>query len=266
VGRGGGSIEDLWPFNEESVVRAAFESEIPLISAVGHETDTTLIDYVSDARAPTPTGAAEIAVPVRSELLSSTDEYGSRLRRSLLTRVSNLRDRLRVARLPRVEAILTPKRQRFDYAEGGLKRGLQATVDRKALELTKVSARLRPDALPLDLRRRRERLRDISIRARPALDRLHTRLSDQLRAKGKLLETLSYQATLKRGFAVVRGADGSIVRAARKARTLNDVTLSFEDGDVRANVESTPSGVVATNKSSGDGQTRTKKADQGDLF
>ncbi|MEM6901033.1 MAG: exodeoxyribonuclease VII large subunit, partial [Pseudomonadota bacterium] len=250
---------------EESVVRAAFESEIPLISAVGHETDTTLIDYVSDARAPTPTGAAEIAVPVRSELLSSTDEYGSRLRRSLLTRVSNLRDRLRAARLPRVEAILTPKRQRFDYAEAGLKRGLQATVDRKALELTKVSARLRPDTLPLDLRRRRERLRDISIRARPALDRLHTRLSDQLRAKGKLLETLSYQATLKRGFAVVRGADGSIVRAARKARTLNDVTLSFEDGDVRASVESTPSG-VATNKSSAKGQTRTKKADQGDLF
>ncbi|MEO0722423.1 MAG: exodeoxyribonuclease VII large subunit, partial [Pseudomonadota bacterium] len=81
VGRGGGSIEDLWPFNEETVVRAAFESEIPLISAVGHETDTTLIDYVSDARAPTPTGAAEIAVPVRSELVLATDELEQRLKR-----------------------------------------------------------------------------------------------------------------------------------------------------------------------------------------
>ena len=86
VGRGGGSIEDLWPFNEEAVVRAAFESEIPLISAVGHETDTTLIDYVSDARAPTPTGAAEIAVPVRADLAVAVDEYQARLKRALFNR------------------------------------------------------------------------------------------------------------------------------------------------------------------------------------
>ena len=148
VGRGGGSIEDLWPFNEEAVVRAAFESDIPLISAVGHETDTTLIDYVSDARAPTPTGAAEIAVPVRTELALAIEEHGGRLKRALLNRTKQGRDRLRAARLPRANALLTPKRQRYDYAEAGLKRGLQSVVDKKQLVLTRISARLRPEALP----------------------------------------------------------------------------------------------------------------------
>jgi len=93
VGRGGGSIEDLWPFNEENVVRAAFDSEIPLISAVGHETDTTLIDYVSDARAPTPTGAAEIAVPVRADLQLNIDELEQRLKRALTNHVRRERQR-----------------------------------------------------------------------------------------------------------------------------------------------------------------------------
>ncbi|MEO1408018.1 MAG: exodeoxyribonuclease VII large subunit, partial [Pseudomonadota bacterium] len=237
VGRGGGSIEDLWPFNEENVVRAAFASDIPLISAVGHETDTTLIDYVSDARAPTPTGAAEIAVPVRSELLGSVDEYGSRLRRSLLSRVANLKDRLRAARLPRADAILTPKRQRFDFAEAGLKRALQTAINRKSLELTRISTRLRPEALPQDLKRRKERLREIAIRARPALLRLHARLADRLSAHGKLLETLSYQATLKRGFTVVRTSDGSIIRSASAARKHEAVQVSFADGDVGAQID-----------------------------
>ncbi|MEL7451844.1 MAG: exodeoxyribonuclease VII large subunit [Pseudomonadota bacterium] len=231
VGRGGGSIEDLWPFNEESVVRAAFESEIPLISAVGHETDTTLIDYVSDARAPTPTGAAEIAVPVRSELIGQTEDFSARLVRALLSRISNLKDRLRATRLPRADALLTPKRQRFDFADAGLKRGLKSAIDQKSIAFTAVSARLRPEALPADLKRRRQRLRDIAVRARPALIRILERQKDRLAAQGKLLETLSYQATLDRGFALVRNETGHVVRSANAAERTTHMTLTFADGD-----------------------------------
>jgi len=264
VGRGGGSIEDLWPFNEETVVRAAFASQIPLISAVGHETDTTLIDYVSDARAPTPTGAAEIAVPVRSELLATTDNYGNRLRRSLLLRVANLKDRIRGARLPRADAILTPKRQRFDYAEAGLKHGLKAAIDRKSLSLTAISSRLRPEALPIDLKRRKDSLREIAVRARPALNRLHIRLAERLTSLGKLLETLSYQSTLERGFAVVRAPDGSIIRKAETAQGEGALRVVFADGEVSATIDSSAKAPPTTKLK--EPKSTTSKTDQGSLF
>lgn len=234
VARGGGSIEDLWPFNEEAVVRAAFESAIPLISAVGHETDTTLIDYVSDARAPTPTGAAEIAVPVRTDLALALDEHGSRLKRALMNQVAKGRDRLKAARLPRAEALLTPMRQRFDYAEAGLKRALLGAVSRKQSDLTRIAARLRPEALPADLRRRRQRLKDIAIRARPALDRILERKSDKLAATVKLMRTLSHEATLERGFALIRAEDGSLIRSKHIALGTAHMTLTFSDGDMVA--------------------------------
>jgi len=270
VGRGGGSIEDLWPFNEEAVVRAAFESEIPLISAVGHETDTTLIDYVSDARAPTPTGAAEIAVPVRADLMLAIEEYGARLKRALLTRTKQGRDRLRAARLPRADAILTPKRQRFDYADAQLKRGLLSAVDRKRMILTRVSARLRPEALPADLRRRRLRLRDIAARARPALNRVVERKSDRLAAAGKLLRTLSHEATLERGFALVRAENGKLIRSADAANSVTHMTLSFADGDIVA-TPLTDGAPPKRAKPSKPPETKTPKpapkgSDQGSLF
>ena len=234
VGRGGGSIEDLWPFNEEAVVRAAFESDIPLISAVGHETDTTLIDYVSDARAPTPTGAAEIAVPVRADLAVAVDEYQARLKRALFNRTSKGRDRLKAARLPRAEALLTPKRQRYDFVEAGLKRGLQSIVDKKRLGLTQIAARLRPETLPADLKRRRQRLRDIAVRARPALNRIKDRKTEKLASLSKLLRTLSHEATLERGFALVRAEDGSLLRSATAATKAAHLNLTFADGDMAA--------------------------------
>ncbi len=270
VGRGGGSIEDLWPFNEEAVVRAAFESEIPLISAVGHETDTTLIDYVSDARAPTPTGAAEIAVPVRADLALAIEDYGARLKRALLTRTKQGRDRLRAARLPRADAILTPKRQRFDYADAQLKRGLLSAVDRKRIGLTRISARLRPEALPADLRRRRQRLRDIAVRARPALNRIVERKSDRLAGAGKLLRTLSHEATLERGFALVRAEGGKLIRSAGIAGRIAHMTLSFADGDMVATplTDGPPPKAPKPSKRPEKKKSKTpvKGSDQGSLF
>ncbi|WP_372887563.1 exodeoxyribonuclease VII large subunit, partial [Shimia sp.] len=137
VARGGGSIEDLWGFNEESVARAAAASQIPLISAVGHETDTTLIDYVSDRRAPTPTAAAEMAVPVRRDLLVWTGEQGNRLTRALSDALARREQRLRdLSRaLPRAETLLQGPAQRLDAAGESLPRALQAGVQRRRLRL-----------------------------------------------------------------------------------------------------------------------------------
>jgi exodeoxyribonuclease VII large subunit len=158
VARGGGSLEDLWGFNEEVVVRAAAASRIPLISAVGHETDTTLIDYVSDLRAPTPTAAAELAVPVRLELVATLDALAARLSRGVAQGVGLRGQRLRdLARaVPRPETLLAQPTQRFDGAVLRLGGALGMAASKKRAGFGAVAGRLRPEALLALLARRRE--------------------------------------------------------------------------------------------------------------
>jgi exodeoxyribonuclease VII large subunit len=160
VARGGGSLEDLWGFNEEIVVRAAAGSAIPLISAVGHETDTTLIDYASDLRAPTPTAAAELAVPVRLELLATLEALGARLTRGVgqgvLLRQQRLRDLARA--LPRVETLLATPRQRLDASATRLGSALGLAVVRKHREFDRVAGRMQPMVLRAGLQRQRDLL------------------------------------------------------------------------------------------------------------
>ena len=232
VGRGGGSIEDLWPFNEEAVVRAAFDSKIPLISAVGHETDTTLIDYVSDARAPTPTGAAEIAVPVRADLILTLDDYAGRQKRALARFTHRQADRLKATRMPRPERLLEAKRQALDLAASRLGGGLQRASSQKRIAFVRAAAGLRPDVLSADTRRARQSLREVAGRARPALMRYLDQRTQRLNSSGKLLETLSYQATLGRGYTIVRDPSGALVRSADKAKAKASLRITFADGDV----------------------------------
>ena len=148
VARGGGSIEDLWAFNEEEVVRAAAESPIPLISAVGHETDTTLIDFAADRRAPTPTAAAEIAVPVRAELFAQLAELGHRAQNGLSRRAERSRERfdLTVCRWPEPQALFAPMAQRVDELGERLPRSLAARAGNARADLNLVSGRLRRGA------------------------------------------------------------------------------------------------------------------------
>ena len=174
VARGGGSIEDLWGFNEEIVARAAAASDIPLISAVGHETDTTLIDYVSDQRAPTPTAAAEIAVPVRLELLGWVGDQQSRMTRAVSQRMQMRDQRLRdLARaLPRPDLLLSGPTQRLDLMSDRLPRALTRSVDLRRGRLIEASASLRPSLLSRALAEQRRRFDQSAVRLAPGLVRV----------------------------------------------------------------------------------------------
>ena len=171
VARGGGSLEDLWGFNEEAVARAAFASEIPLISAVGHETDTTLIDYVADHRAPTPTAAAELAVPVRHELLATLESQEARMSRAISTILSTRGQRMwDVARaLPRLETLLESPRQKLDHLADRLPAGLKLALQQHRVKLTQFSASLRPAALKNIIVVAKQQISVLSPRLKPAL-------------------------------------------------------------------------------------------------
>ncbi len=281
VARGGGSVEDLWGFNEEAVIRAVAASDIPVISAVGHETDTTLIDFASDRRAPTPTAAAEMAVPVRVDLLAHIAALDERRIRAggmaLQTRAQRLRDLARA--LPKPEAILSERLQRLDRSAENLPRALrQLTSNKRAAlaasraggfgpalltqRLLRASDRLetRANSLAPLLSRRVElgssKLSGIANRLHPRhlqtlmsrkseplvlaltrLTNLATRQTTGLRARLNELDrvrtTLGYEATLARGYVVVRGADGLLLAEKAKAEKEAALELQFRDGRLK---------------------------------
>ena len=182
VARGGGSLEDLWGFNEEIVVRAAAASVIPLISAVGHETDTTLLDFAADRRAPTPTAAAEMAVPVRMELLAGLDGYGARLSRVVANAMGQKGQRLRdLGRaLPRIEGLTAQAAQRFDLWSGRLQGALGMAAARKRADFERRSALIRPEMLLSLMRQKAERMGDRDAALGAAVARRMERARDGL--------------------------------------------------------------------------------------
>jgi len=208
VARGGGSIEDLWAFNEEVVVRAIADCTIPVISAVGHETDTTLADHAADRRAPTPTAAAEMAVPVRAELAATLDDLALRQKRAIQRPVALGRERLaaRVERLPRAEALLQPQAQRLDELTERLRRGLRERAARGREQLQ--AARLAPAML-------RHRLE---------------RAQDRLGATVRLMTSLDPDAVLARGYVRVMDGAGRTLTDRAEAAKEAALTLRFRDG------------------------------------
>ncbi|AZU03800.1 exodeoxyribonuclease VII large subunit [Glycocaulis alkaliphilus] len=268
VARGGGSVEDLWAFNEEIVVRAAAASQIPLISAVGHETDTTLIDFASDRRAPTPTGAAEMAVPVRRELMERIEGARGRLSAALLRTVERKGSDLRSASrgLPRPESLLGDARQRLDYAHEALVRGLTLGIERRRGTLERLAVQLRPLALKREIAERRQRLVQAGERMRAAKLR---RLGDdgrRLAALTSTLEALSYHNVLKRGYAIIEDGKGALVRSAGDLAPGDAVTLRLHDGERAAAIAG---GVAPPRKdkpASKPKSTKTASTQQGSLF
>jgi exodeoxyribonuclease VII large subunit len=264
VARGGGSIEDLLSFSEENVVRAVFASTIPIISAVGHETDTTLIDFVSDRRAPTPTAAAEMAVPVRLDLLRQITDRAHRLETGR-TRIFTLaRQRLTdISRaLPRRERLLEIPRQRFDHAAAKLGGALTLLVHKQRARFDTASARLSPTPMLQSARRQRERVRDFAHRMQLSTQRRVIDLAQSLNAAGKLLETLSYRSILDRGFALVSKTGRGLVERGTEIKAGDKLEITFADGAVPA----TATGAIVTGARPPVSRKKVKTAGQGDLF
>jgi exodeoxyribonuclease VII large subunit len=261
VARGGGSIEDLWPFNDEALARAVAASVIPLISAVGHETDTTLIDFVSDRRAPTPTAAAEIATPVLADLKAAILEYERRITRCTHHALETRRGRLAAARLPRPSELLGHASQRFDLAAGRLSAALERNVAAHERDMLQWAARLTPSLLDrprrakadrltelarrLDesarrtvaLAERRARLPELAGRMADSLQRRLAREADRLRRTDQLLVSLNPDRPLELGFARVHRADGSLARRGGDLASGESIRLKFRDDERRAVVD-----------------------------
>ena len=268
VARGGGSIEDLWCFNEENVARAAANSKIPLISAVGHETDWTLIDFVADYRAPTPTGAAEVAVPVRADWVETVEDYGLRLLRALRRTTSERATTLRAARLPRIDAVLAPARQRLDSSRASLP-PISRLLDPKKNALARQgqalqsAMRFTKQRQISKLSQQGETLTRYGRSAQSALQRTLESQSRRLDRAGKLLDAYSYKGTLDRGFALVRDEAGAVIRSKSDAKSGQAVSLTFADGELGAVIAggATPKAPRKTAKPPKQKQSDKKQAD-----
>lgn len=236
VARGGGSLEDLWAFNEEVVVRAAAASDIPLISAVGHETDTTLIDYASDRRAPTPTAAAEMAVPVLADLRYTVGDLAVRLDRSITRNMERRGEKVASLEraMPKLRDLIAIPAQRLDEMTERLPRALSVLVNEKRGRLERISGRLQSRLLATSLKQHDRQLIELDARMARALNYQMKSATDRLNATTRLLDSLSYERVLERGFAVVLDEKDKVISTASGVKSGAALKLRFRDGDAQA--------------------------------
>ncbi len=232
IARGGGSVEDLMPFNDEALVRAVVASAIPVISAVGHETDTNLIDYAADLRAPTPTAAAEHAVPVRNDLYYTIQTHQQRLTQMIggMLRHDKATVKALGARLGAPQRLLDPIQQRVDLAGSYLQQNMARLLNYHQQRLQRFNIHAyQPRGL---VTQATQQLSHQTQRLTRSVQYLVQQQRQQLNHRGALLESYSFKKTLDRGFALVRGADQHAITSATVAQQQASLTVQFADGVV----------------------------------
>ena len=229
VARGGGSLEDLWSFNEEIVVRAVFNSAIPVISAVGHETDTTLIDFVSDLRAPTPTGAAEKSVPVRDDLRARIGELDLRLKTSFFNKMNINKDRLNslIRLLGKPDQIFDNKNQKLDFVFKDIENLFKTIFTEQKNKITQYTQKLTPPKVLINNLDSKIQLLD--TRFNNYLGILIKNKVTKLNFLSQLLEASSFNRVLDRGFALVMNDKGKPIKLSKEVPKKSNIKIKFAD-------------------------------------
>tara|TARA_B000000475_G_scaffold114235_1_gene92467 strand:+ start:1471 stop:2760 length:1290 start_codon:yes stop_codon:yes gene_type:complete len=219
VARGGGSIEDLWAFNEENIVNAVFESKIPIISAIGHETDTTLIDLVSDLRAPTPTAAAEFVTPVKSELYEVVRKAQKELDQN-------------------IEFSIDEKKQHFKLVDHKLPANLKLFINTLNSNFLTISSRLNTKILREQLKSKIDTLNNYSNRILISSKQYISSRIEKINSVSKLIESLSYKSVINRGYAVIRNSNKKPVQKISDILSDNEINIELKDGILEGKIDS----------------------------
>ena len=229
VARGGGSLEDLWSFNEEIVVRSVYKSSIPVISAVGHETDTTLIDFVSDLRVPTPTAAAEKAVPVRDELISRIDELNLRIKSSLNNKLYGNKDRINylIKLLSKPDQIFENKTQKLDFIYKDFENLYKDIFVEKKNKITQYAQCLLPPKILISNLVSKQQL--FETKFKNFLENIINSKETKLNSLKQLLEASSFNRVLERGFSLVMNNKGKPIKLSSEAPKNANVKIKFSD-------------------------------------
>jgi len=237
VARGGGSLEDLWSFNEEIVVRAVFNSAIPVISAVGHETDTTLIDFVSDLRAPTPTGAAEKSVPVRDDLRARVGELELRLKTSFFNKMNINKDRLNslIRILGKPDQIFDNKNQKLDFVYKDIENLFKTIFTEQKNKITQFTQKLTPPKVLINNLDSKIQLLDTKFNN--YLGILIKNKVTKLNFLSQLLEASSFNRVLDRGFALVMNDKGKPIKLSKEVPKNSNIKIKFADEIRSAKIE-----------------------------